>query len=150
MLKNELRSSYVALQRKERPGQNGPTGKLVMQCSDPHLLGQVKVFGPSIVSEAQRILFEQSVPTYLRYRQPGTRIYLHIVGTYFRSVNNEEERQYAPRYSMVARDMMQEAIDSGLVSRNDLDYYRQKDRTAYHYTDDELAQVLDDFHRKGY
>ena len=150
MLKNEIRTSYMVLKRKEREGQQGLTGKLVIQCSAPHLVGQVKVFGPSITSEAQRILFERNVPSHLWYRQPGSRIYIHLAGTYYRNIDSDSERQMAPRFTLIARDMMQEAIDSGLISKNDLKYYQQLPREEYNYSDEDLALVIDDFMAKGY
>ena len=150
MLKNEIRTSYIAFKRKEREGLLGLTGKLVMQCSTPHLIGQIKVFGPSVTSEAQRILFEKRVPTHLWYRLPGTRIYLHLVGTYFRVIDDATERQFAPRYTIVARDMMQEAIDSGLISKNELEYYAQREREEYKYSDEDLERVIDDFMQKDF
>lgn len=150
MLKNEIRTSYMAFTRKSRPGMNGLTGKLVMQCSNPHLIGQVKVFGPSVTSEAQRILFERCVPSHLWYRLPNTRIYLHLVGTYHRVIDSESEFQMAPRFTIIARDMMQEAIDSGLISQNDLKYYAQHPREDYLYSDEELAKVVEDFCARGF
>ncbi len=140
----------MAFQRKEREGQQGLTGKLVIQCSNPHLVGQIKVFGPSVTSEAQRIIFERSVPSHLWYRMPGTRIYIHLVGTYYRNIDNESERQMAPRFTIIARDMMQEAIDSGLISQNDIRYYTQRPREEYYYSDEELDKVVDDFMSKGF
>lgn len=150
MLKNEIRTSYIAFQRKEREGQQGLTGKLVIQCSNPHLVGQIKVFGPSVTSEAQRIIFESRVPSHLWYRLPGTRIYMHLVGTYFRNIDNESERKMAPRFTIIARDMMQEAIGSGLISQNDIRYYTQLPREEYHYSDEELEKVMEDFISRGF
>lgn len=150
MLKNEIRSSYMTLHRKEREGLTGLTGKLVLQCANPHLIGKIKFFGPSVVSEAQRILFEQNVPDYLWYRYPGTRIYLHIEGTYWHTISDDIEYQFAGRFANVARDMMQEAIESGLVTNNDLKYYTQRPREEYHYTDEEVDSVIDDLISKGF
>lgn len=143
MLKNEMRSSYVTVLRKKRDDIQGLTGKLVLQMSEPHLVGQVKEFGPSLRSEAQRRIFEQRVPKYLWCRLPGTRIYMHLVGTYHRVIDDETERQYAPRYTIIVRDMLREAQASGLIAPANIDYFRDRPREELLYTEEQVHEMME-------
>lgn len=150
MLKNEIRHPYICVNRSKDRYKNGVTGKIVLQCAEPHLVGQLKVFGPSVTSEAQRIIFERNVPRYLWCREPGTRIYMHIVGTYDRAIPSGEEQCSTSQYASVAREMLDEALAFGFVNKNDMEWFRQRNREEYNYTDAELERVLDDFMQKGY